>query len=80
MMGVGIVANYPEGGMWYQMSVKKDLVFFPLPEGQQYADYLDGVKAKLPDGVLQSFVIGNRTVLAGPVSAIPILFSSTAGN
>ena len=32
MMGVGVVANYPEGGMWYQMSQKKDLVFFPLPE------------------------------------------------
>jgi uncharacterized protein len=31
MMGVGILANYPEGGMWYEMS-QKDLVFFSLPE------------------------------------------------
>src|SRR5215212_2344025 len=29
MMGIGILGNYPEGGMWYQMSQKKDLVFFP---------------------------------------------------
>jgi uncharacterized protein len=32
ILGVGILANYPEGGMWYEMSQKKDLVFFPVPE------------------------------------------------
>ena len=32
MVGVGILANYPEGGMWYEMSQKKDLVFFSMPE------------------------------------------------
>jgi TRAP-type uncharacterized transport system substrate-binding protein len=32
IMGVGILANYPEGNMWYEMTQKKDLVFFPIPE------------------------------------------------
>ncbi len=33
MLGVGVLANYPEGGMWYQMTQQKDLVFLPIPEG-----------------------------------------------
>jgi TRAP-type uncharacterized transport system substrate-binding protein len=32
ILGVGVLANYPEGGMWYEMTQKKDLVFFPIPE------------------------------------------------
>ena len=32
MVGVGVLANYPEGGMWYEMTQKKDLVFFAIPE------------------------------------------------
>ncbi len=32
MIGVGVLANYPEGGMWYEMSQRKDLVFLPIPE------------------------------------------------
>jgi TRAP transporter TAXI family solute receptor len=32
MVGVGVLANYPEGGMWYEMTQKKDLVFLPIPE------------------------------------------------
>jgi TRAP-type uncharacterized transport system substrate-binding protein len=32
ILGVGVLANYPEGGMWYEMTQKKDLVFFPVPE------------------------------------------------
>jgi uncharacterized protein len=32
MMGSGVLANYPEGNMWYEMSMKKDLVFLPVPE------------------------------------------------
>ena len=32
MVGVGVLANYPEGGMWYEMTQKKDLVFLPVPE------------------------------------------------
>ena len=32
IVGVGVLANYPEGGMWYEMTQKKDLVFFPVPE------------------------------------------------
>ena len=50
MMGIGIVANYPEGGMWYQMSLKKDLVFFPLPEDlrQKLAKEYGGELVQLP--------------------------------
>jgi uncharacterized protein len=57
MMGVGIVANYPEGGMWYQMSLKKDLVFFPLPEdlrqklAQEYRGELVDVPFRYMRGV-----------------------------
>jgi hypothetical protein len=68
-----VLTRFPSGKF-------EQFVFFPLPEGQQYAAYLDGVKAKLPAGVLHTFVVGGRNVLVGPVSAIPILFSSTAGN
>jgi TRAP transporter TAXI family solute receptor len=32
MIGVGVLANYPEGGMWYEMTQKKQLVFLPIPE------------------------------------------------
>lgn len=32
ILGVGVLAHYPEGGMWYEMTQKKDLVFFPVPE------------------------------------------------
>src|SRR4051794_9443741 len=32
MLGVGVLSNYPEGNMWYEMSQKKDLVFFQIPE------------------------------------------------
>ncbi|HLH96697.1 MAG TPA: TAXI family TRAP transporter solute-binding subunit [Xanthobacteraceae bacterium] len=32
IIGVGVLANYPEGGMWYEMTQRKDLTFFPIPE------------------------------------------------
>jgi len=32
IIGSGVLANYPEGNMWYEMSMKKDLVFLPVPE------------------------------------------------
>jgi TRAP transporter TAXI family solute receptor len=32
MIGSGVLANYPEGNMWYEMSMMKDLVFLPIPE------------------------------------------------
>jgi len=32
ILGVGVLANYPEGNMWYEMTQKKDLLFFPVPE------------------------------------------------
>jgi hypothetical protein len=56
----------------------EQFVFFPLPEGPRYTAYMDGVKAKLPAGVLHSFNIGDRKVLSGPISIMPLLFSSTA--
>jgi TRAP transporter TAXI family solute receptor len=32
IIGSGVLANNPEGNMWYEMSLKKDLVFLPVPE------------------------------------------------
>jgi len=32
IVGVGVLSNYPEGNMWYEMSQKKDLVFLQIPE------------------------------------------------
>ena len=32
IIGSGVLANNPEGNMWYEMSLKRDLVFLPLPE------------------------------------------------
>ncbi|MFZ3352102.1 MAG: TAXI family TRAP transporter solute-binding subunit [Xanthobacteraceae bacterium] len=32
IMGIGVLANYPEGGMWYEMTQKKGLVFLPVPQ------------------------------------------------
>ncbi len=32
IIGSGVLANNPEGNMWYEMSLKKDLVFLPLPD------------------------------------------------
>lgn len=32
IMGSGVLSNYPEGNMWYEMTIKKDLIFLPIPE------------------------------------------------
>lgn len=32
IIGDGVLANNPEGNMWYEMSTRKELVFLPLPE------------------------------------------------
>lgn len=32
IMGIGVLANYPEGGMWYEMTQKRNLVFLPVPQ------------------------------------------------
>jgi TRAP-type uncharacterized transport system substrate-binding protein len=32
LLGTGVLSNYPEGSMWYEMSQKKDLVFLRIPE------------------------------------------------
>src|SRR6185312_12912400 len=50
ILGVGVLANYPEGGMWYEMTQKKDLVFFSVPEPlrQKLAKENGGVLVDLP--------------------------------
>jgi hypothetical protein len=53
-------------------------LLFPLPEGSQYAAYLDEVLSKLPEGTVSTVRIGGRNILMGPASAIPLLFPSTA--
>jgi uncharacterized protein len=32
IIGMGVLANNPEGNMWYEMTQKKNLRFFPIPE------------------------------------------------
>ena len=53
-------------------------LLFPLPEGEQYAAYLDNVLSKLPAGTVSTISLGGRNILTGPASAIPLLFSATA--
>ena len=50
MLGTGVLSNYPEGNMWYEMSQKKDLVFLQLPEDlrQRIAKELQGELVTLP--------------------------------
>jgi uncharacterized protein len=50
IMGIGVLANYPEGGMWYEMTQKKDLVFLPVPQQlrEQFVRENGGVLVNLP--------------------------------
>jgi uncharacterized protein len=32
IIGGGVLANNPEGNMWYEMTMKKDLIFLPIPD------------------------------------------------
>jgi uncharacterized protein len=50
IMGIGVLANYPEGGMWYEMTQKKDLVFLPVPQPlrEQFVKENGGVPVNLP--------------------------------
>jgi TRAP-type uncharacterized transport system substrate-binding protein len=32
IMGSGVMSNYPEGNMWYETTMLKDLIFLPVPE------------------------------------------------
>jgi TRAP-type uncharacterized transport system substrate-binding protein len=50
MLGVGALANYPEGGMWYEMTQHKDLTFFPLPVEltEKLAAQFRGTPVELP--------------------------------
>jgi uncharacterized protein len=71
ILGVGVLANYPEGGMWYEMTQKKDLVFFPVPEPlrQKLAKENGGVLVDLPF----RYMVG---VGDGPIPSVG--FSGTA--
>jgi hypothetical protein len=51
---------------------------FPLPEGGEYAAHEQKAREKLQAGALSRVVIGQSKVLVGPVSALPLLFPSTA--
>jgi hypothetical protein len=51
---------------------------FPLPQGGEYTAHEKKARDKLPEGVLSTVVIGESRVLVGPVSALPLLFPSTA--
>jgi TRAP-type uncharacterized transport system substrate-binding protein len=50
MLGTGVLSNYPEGNMWYEMSQKKDLVFLQIPEDlrQKLAKENKGELVNLP--------------------------------
>jgi TRAP transporter TAXI family solute receptor len=50
MLGTGVLSNYPEGNMWYEMSQKKDLVFLRIPEDlrQKLAQDFRGELVTLP--------------------------------
>jgi TRAP-type uncharacterized transport system substrate-binding protein len=50
MLGTGVLSNYPEGNMWYEMSQKKDLVFLQIPEDlrQKLAKDNQGELVNLP--------------------------------
>ena len=55
ILGVGVLANYPEGGMWYEMTQKKELVFLPIPEElrQKLVKENGGVLVDLPFRYMQ---------------------------
>ena len=54
-------------------------IFFPLPAGDQYSEYMNGVRAKFPESTLSAITLGSRRVFKGPISALPLLFSSASG-
>jgi len=47
--GNGINANNPEGNMWYEMTIKKDLVFLPIPEDVRQKMHKDDPNNQLVD-------------------------------
>ena len=55
----------------------REFVLFPLPQGGEYSDYLDKLRAKLPSGTLQTRTVGTRQVLWAPISALPLLLPET---
>lgn len=54
-------------------------IFFPLPPaGNEYREYLQGVRNRFPNGVLETVKAGEWEFVMGPVSALPALFPRTA--
>lgn len=66
-----LVGSFGAGGF-------SQFALFPLPEGKEFAAYEKEVLAKFPPGVVSTVVIGKSRVLMAPISALPVLFPSTA--
>jgi hypothetical protein len=49
-------------------------VFFPLPDGKSYRDYLQTVTAKLPNQNINLVSFEGRDYITGPISDLPLLF------
>ena len=49
-------------------------VFFPLPDGKSYRDYLETVTAKLPKQRINRISFEGRDYVTGPISDLPLLF------
>ena len=72
IMGIGVLANYPEGGMWYEMTQKKDLIFLPVPQGlrEQFVRQNGGVLVNLPFRYMRG--VGDEPVATVGFSGIDV--------
>jgi hypothetical protein len=56
------------------VSSYRRFVFFPLPEGKSYRDYLQTVTDKLPSQSIKLVSVEGRDYVTGPISDLPLLF------
>ncbi len=79
--------NYPDGKRAFAVENRhtrllsalpadslKKFVLFPLPAGQAYSQYLEGVRKRFPAGALTSTVIDGREYFTGASADLPLLF------
>jgi len=52
-------------------------VFYPLPAGPEYSQYLEDLRRRLPPGSLQAVRAGGRDLLVGPTADLALLFPAT---
>ena len=64
----------------FSVSPFKTFVFFPLPAGAEYQEYLSGVLTKLPAGAVEVRELASSQVLTGSSTLVPRLFVTTATN